>query len=254
MASARPSKAYKGGGGFLNNVDGTIVDYVFTDKAPNSSTGGEWLFMKLSVLVDGAEAPVSTHLFAGAAERFLPLADKGRTLGGNDALGANTAAIKFLASVTANGFDENELPDDKVNYEAIIGRRARFVQEIDQQATDKLGKRKATNGKEYNRTQLTVSAVYPSTNAKTVTKAAGKPNGKVVEQSVDEVATETLLAILADNDGSILKSKLPTKVAVKLGPKHPMRDEVRRTIFSEEFLNSEQGWGYDAKSQTIVAA
>jgi hypothetical protein len=253
MASARPSKAYRGGGGFLNNVDGTIKDYVFTDKAPNSNESGEWLYLKLSVLVDGAEAPVSTHLFAGAAERFLPLADKGRTLGGDNALGANTPAIKFLESMTANGFDENELPDDKVNYEAIIGRRARFVQQVDEEANKKIGKRKVGD-KEYNRTQLTVSAVYPATTGKTVTKAATKPNGKAIEQSVEEVAAETLLAILNENDGSILKSKLPTKVAVKLGPKHPMRDEVRRTIFSDEFLNSEQGWGYDSKSQTIVSA
>jgi hypothetical protein len=139
MASARPSKAYRGGGGFLNNVDGTIKDYVFTDKAPNSNESGEWLYLKLSVLVDGAEAAVSTHLFAGAAERFLPLADKGRTLGGDNALGANTPAIKFLESMMANGFDENELPDDKVNYEAIIGRRARFVQQVDEEANKKIG-------------------------------------------------------------------------------------------------------------------
>jgi len=254
MASGRPSQAYRcnSGGKFSpNNVDGTIVSTRF-------GVQGNGVMFYPTIQVDGAE-PVELFQLLGNTEHFT-VAKDGKSVTGDRSPQASVAAMRFITTLVEKGFDENLLPEDRIDFTAIEGARVRFGQEVDEKRNAKLGKRTYTgrDGKEReaDNTNTIVVAYYGGgkTAAKTVTKAASKPNGKAVDQSVEEVAAETLLAILADNDGSILKSKLPTKVAVKLGAKHPMRDEVRRTIFSDEFLNSEQGWGYDSKTQTIVAA
>jgi hypothetical protein len=54
------------------------------------------------------------------------------------------------------GFPESSLPEDAINFEAIIGTRVRFVQVIDEAAKKKGLKQKAKNGKEYDRTRPSV--------------------------------------------------------------------------------------------------
>lgn len=186
---ARPS-SFKKGGGFLNNVDATIVDYEFTDdiitkdgreefkagKYKNSKGQVKERFHALNgiltVLVDGATEPVTTTLFAGGAEDF-DVSDEGHTLtpvqeGGS--IGANTGWGKLISSLCApegtqgeNGFPEENFPgdDEPINFEAMIGTRVRLTQKKDEEATTKYGKRKSKDGKkEYDRTDLVVDEVY----------------------------------------------------------------------------------------------
>ena len=63
MAGARPS-SFKAGGGFLNNVDGVIVNYEFTTEFPGSSGRASKkksdfspLYCVLSAQIDGADDP-----------------------------------------------------------------------------------------------------------------------------------------------------------------------------------------------------
>jgi hypothetical protein len=253
MASGRPSAAASGGGGFLNNVAGVITNYEFTNVAPGNTEPGNQTFLQVFVRQDGAEADVSRKLFYGNAENFTIL-DKGKSLQSERAPFSKFPGMRFIISLCKHGFDETLFPEDKINYEAMIGTRARFVQVVDEYSTKKLGKQEGKDGKEYDRREPEVAEVLAMPQAKVTRAANGKTNGKAVESSIEDVATETLLNILADNGGELLKSKLPTKVAVKLGNKHPQRDAVRKLIFSEDFLQSENGWNYDAKSQQIALA
>ena len=121
---------------------------------------------------------------------------------------------------------------------------------------------------------LVVDQVYELPGAKSASKANGKSavagkaakpatkaNGKVVkaaeadESDVETLATETLLSILADTDGSIPKSKLSLKVLTKL-MKHPQREAVRKLIYTDDFLSAVEGVEYDAsdKNQTVSLA
>ena len=166
-----------------------------------------------------------------------------------------------------------ELPEDgePVNFEAIIGQRIRLVQEKDERATEKAGQRvDKKTGKKYDRTTTVVAAVYeadekPATAAKstkTTGKAAkpavvarvSKANGKAADDHMDR-AVEVLQEILAEADGSIARSKLSLAVTKKL-MKDPLREDLRKLIFSEEFLNTENGWSYDgtSKAQTVSLA
>lgn len=302
MAGARPS-GFKKGGGFLNNVDGVITGYEFTTEFPGAESrpakkSGKDdfnpLYAILKVRVDGADEDVATTLFAGSADDF-EIEDDGHTLTPVDdsvGLRANTDWARLLTSLVDAGFPESNLPEDRINFEPIIGTRVRFKQERDEAAMVKAarsyrtsngkfnerGEKKGKDGKYYPLTYVVVEAVLAlpgsgTTKGKPAAKAvagkptpvkgatkpvAGKANGKV-QEDLTALADETLQAILADNDGEIMKSKLPVKIAQKLGVKHPHREEVRRLIYSDEYLVEAAERGvvlYDPsdKTQTIYAA
>ena len=149
-----------------------------------------------------------------------------------------------------------------------MGRRGGLVQRTNVEDTKRLGKRKdKKTGKEYDRQDLVVDQVYdlPGVEtksngksakpvaAKAAVKTTGKPNGKVVEPESDDVedlAKSTLLDILTDADGKIAKSKLSMKVLTKL-MKHPQREDVRKLIFTDDFLELEDGWAYNKAKQLV---
>lgn len=281
MSGARPS-TFRKGGGFLNGVDGEVTGYEFTTEFPNSTVdnkrkkGSDFtpLYAVLSVRVDGGDEDVTTTLFVGSADDY-EIESEGHTLvpvEEGTSLWASADWSKLVASMVEAGMPDTDLPEDEINFEAIVGRRFRFVQVKDAEATEKRGKRKdKKTGKEYDRTSLQVSEYYGEATktaatktksaapaAKTATRAAGKPNGKAVEVNLTEDADAAILAVLADNDGSISKRSLPVKLAQKVGPKAPNAADVRRLAYSDEHLldMAERGlitYDQSSKAQTLEA-
>jgi hypothetical protein len=280
---ARPS-SFKKGGGFLNNVDAVIVGYEFTDEfngepfkpGKDPKTKKERfhsLNVLLTVRVDGADENESTTLFAGGFDDFS-IEDDGKTLVPNEEgheLGANTGWAKFVTALCEAGFPETNLPEDRINYESIIGTRVRLVQRDDEEMKRQGKKRKdKKTGKEYPYQNLVVDQVYELPNAAPA-KGKGKTNGKVTsapavksgktngsvklaetpEVDLEQLAKDTLGSIVADAGGSIAKSKLSMKVLTKL-MKHDNREDVRKLIFTDEFLSLEDGWNYD-KAKGLVS-
>jgi hypothetical protein len=277
---ARPSSFKKGGGGFLNGVDGVISGYQFTDEfageafKPGKVNGKDKfhsLYCLLSVRVDGADEDVTTTLFVGGADDWT-ISEDGHTLepveDGRE-LGANTSFAKVITSLVESGFPETNLPEDSINYEAIIGTRARFVQKVNVEDTKKLGKRKdKKTGKEYDRMDLVIDQVYslPGTQGAAATAPAAAPKAaaagkkaakapKAVAEPVDVAAlsTETLMGILGDSDGSIQKNKVSLKV-IKVLNGHPQREAVRKWLFSDENLSSIDGVAFDTATGIISVA
>lgn len=275
---ARPSSFKKGGGGFLNGVDGVISDYQFTDefngvpfKAGKDPKSGKERFHSLNVLlsvrVDGATEDVTTTLFAGGADDF-EVEDDGHTIvpveDGRE-LRANTAWGKFIISLVASGFPEAMLPEDAINYEPIIGTRSRFEQVVNVEDTKKLGKKKdLKTGKEYDRKDLLITQVYdlakPATksNGKAASPAKGKA-AKAATVDVSELAGATIIAILQANGGSIPKNRVHLKVltspVLKATPEQ--RKPVQEWLLDEDNLKTLADEGvivWNAKAQTIEAA
>lgn len=256
---ARPS-SFKSGG-FLNNVDGVITGYEFSTKGPGGESD-DWVFMRLDVRQDGADADVSTHLFMGGQDS-MEISDDGKTVTA-DGVGANTGVGKFIISLVDAGFPETDLPEDEINYMPIVGARVRFTQQKNEKATAKYGKRKSKNGRgEYDRTDLVVSKFYGMVEvgkgksaSKTVTKAAGKPNGKAKEVDLTDDADAILHEILgAAKDGAMPKAKLPLALnKYFVANKHDHADELRRLVYSEDFLARENGWTFDQSSKNQVVS
>lgn len=282
---ARPS-SYKKSGGFLNGVDCVITDYQLTDEfngepyKPGKIKGSDGKLMDrphslnvlLSVRVDGAEEDTTTTLKAAGEFDAWEVSEDGHTVTPvEDGLefSANAAFSKFMASLCnpseGKGFPEELLPEDTFNFEAIIGTRLRLVQQTDIERTKKFGKRvDKKTGKSFDRQDLVVEQVYelPAGSSSGVKAAKGKvaaaPKGKAkaVEpegDDLDQLAKDTLVEILAAAKGNtIAKSKLSMAVLTKL-MKHPQREDVRKLIFTDDFLTQEDGWSFDKAKQVVSA-
>ncbi len=266
MAGARPSTFRKGGGGFLDGVDGVIVNYQFTDEfngepfVPGKSAAGKErfhsLYARLSVRVDGAEEDTTTTLFAGGADDF-DISDDGYTLTSDEdkSLSGTTAWGKFIQSLVEAGFDENTLPEDSVNFQAIIGTRARFVQRVDAETTKKLGKKiDKKTGRAYDRKDLVVDNVYSvATPAKASKPAAKTAKGNAVKPAavdLTDLAVETLQSIVSKAGGKIAKSKLSMQVLKALVGR-PECEAVRKLINTDDFLSGVEGVEFDGTTVSV---
>lgn len=213
----------KKGGGFLDGVEGTIVDYEFTDDImtkegrqdfePGSYKGADgkkkerfhWMNCFLHVVPAGAKEPVITTLKAGGFDDF-EIEDDGKVLnpvneGGG--VGSNTDLGKFVASLIqpvdgGEGIDESVIEGDKVDLRPILGTRVKFVQVEDERAKAKGLKRHSKDGKkEYDIKNLKAAEVLevgdgtvatPGKKGGKPTATAGKTNtkGKQVEEGTEE--------------------------------------------------------------------
>ncbi len=176
-------------------------------------------------------------------------------------LGGGTAFAKLIQSLVEAGFDENLLPEDEINYQAIIGTRVRFTQQKDEAGTAKLGKRvDKKTGKSYDRQDLVITNVYSLPEAPKASKggkAAVKPaagKGAKVGTAVDiaELATETLVNILTASKGkSIPKAKISMAV-LRLLAKHANREEVRGLLNNDAFLGDSDLWSFEDDVITLA--
>ncbi len=278
---ARPSTYKKGGGGFLNGVDGTITGYRWTDQfngedfVPGKKPGTKddkfhSLFMELSVRVDGADEDITQNLFAGNADDFdfedeLTL----KSAAGEDeecSIGANTAAGKFLQSLVDAGFSENKFSDDpnSVNLEPMVGSRVRFGQAVvmgkDGKPRKRIAKKGKFKGREFDDTTTIVEQVYEAAKGgKTKDAPKGGKKGKAEaepdeDESTEALATKFLLKVVTANKGKLAKGKLSMAL---LKPenglfKHPEREAIRKLLQSDKFLNTEDGWKYDDEKEVIT--
>lgn len=284
---ARPSTFKKGGGGFLNGVDGKISGYRWTDqfngedfvpgKKSKENGGGDKfhsLFMELSARADGADEDVTQSLFAGGWDDF-EVSEDGLTLtsadGGECSIGANTPAGKFVASLVEGGFKESRFSDDadSVNLEPMVGERVRFGQAVvlgkDGKPRKRVAKKGKFKGREFDDTTTIVEQVYgPSEatgkagkGAKADAKPAkkGKPApAEEEDDSLEAIATKFLVKIVTANKGKMTKGKVSMQL---LKPenglfKHPDREDIRKLLNSDKFLNTEDGWSYNEDKEIIT--
>jgi hypothetical protein len=243
------------------------------------------LNLEITVLPDGAKEAVTQSLFAGGWDDYV-VSEDGLTLtapnGGEVTIGADTAAGKLIITAIEAGFPEEDLDEDPniVNFEPMVNRRYRLVQRRNDEATRKYGKRvdKKNPKRSYDLTDLVVDQYYgvveaaARPTAKAAAKSAAAPakktspaattaspskkaNGKATAPAAEDVsslATTTLLEVLSENDNSITKTKLGTKVLQRL-MKHPQRDDIRTWLFNDDNLAelSETGVTYDPASGVI---
>ena len=241
--------AIKKGGGFLNNVDGVLQSYSFEKKFKGEKKDGEWCYFVPTILVDGADDPIDQHLFIGANDRY-EVSDDGQELTMADespvSFGHSTPFGKLMDSLCEKGFPEDELPDiesgEPLNLTCLVGRRFRFKQEVDVEATKKLGKRVSGVGKgkrEYDRTNTVIEAVLD-----TKSGASGKPNGsgKKVKNTEDDLKTEAA-DVLRDVlvKGDVSRKNLALPIARALIKNTANRDALKAIILDEEWQD-EQEW------------
>lgn len=252
--------AIKRGGGFLNNVDGELKDYRFEARFKGEKKDGDNLYFVPEIQVDGADEPVDQHLYLGASERY-EISEDGKSLTMVDespvTFGYSIPFGLFMetlidAAEKAEGVDKGEsaleasLPNladgEALNLEALIGRRFRFKQEIDEKANEKFGKRKG-KGKNapkdgYNRTNTVIEAVLGDAKKG---KASSKPvaGGKKKASDEDDLNTEAadvLKDVLAK--GSVNRKNLSLPVTKAL-MKNENKDALKKIILDEDWQDEQ---------------
>ncbi len=283
MAGARPS-GFKKGGGFLNNVDAVWTSYRFTDdfngepfkdgKITFTDKSGQKKTMDkphslnayLGFTLDGAEDEVFTTLKVAGDFDEWEVSEDEQTIApvdGEKGLSANSAFSKFIYSLCnptdeTEGFPEDRLPEDAINYSACLGTRMRLVQRADAERTKEFGKKKTKQGKEFDRTDLLVETIYelPAVGGKVKGKATPvvKGKGKPTPQAPDlsDIATDALRQVIEANGGSIQKSRLRVKLLTLLKDED-QRDEVIKLIYDDKFLAAVDGVAYDKAKGTLDA-
>lgn len=236
----------KGGGGFMNNVDGVITRIAFTTE-PDFGSGaqapkgdGTPLWCELTAQIDGAEKPESTHLFVGMNGDEFVISEDGQTLTPTEdgvGLWGGTAFAQFYDSAVENGLtDVDPAEDGSLNFGHVVGARVRFVQVKDEAAMKRAaknyrtskgkineqGQKKGKDGKYYDIRTLQIEKVYaegvsvssakPKAGATkaakaTATKLAAKTKATAAPD-VAEFAQDTLLSVLAKNPDGLPKTKL----------------------------------------------
>lgn len=279
---ARPS-TFKRGGGFLNNVDGTITGYQFTDEfngeafVPGKNSDGKPKFhglnFVLSVRVDEATEDVSTNLFAGGFDNY-DVSEDGLTLtnpeGGPCFIGSNTALGKLLDSWVAAAGHENDFDDDpdSVNFESLIGRRARFIQanisaedEAKLVRAGKNPKRVGKDGKAYNRQNLQIGSVYDASKLTSKSKAPAIPvraakatKGKALSDGVANRGGEVLKTLLGKAKDNVIARDELTMLILKAMPRDPQRDAVLAHLAKVENVVQYDFVVYDEANEQIGLA
>ena len=280
MAS-RPAKLSEGGGGKFNGVDGVITGYEFTTTHPFAKGGRSTsdfspLYGVLSARMDSAKEDDIDVMLVGSADDF-EVSDEGKTLtpvDGVNGVWSKSQWGKFIASLEKLGCEtENaDYAEGVYNYEPIIWRRVRFVQE---QQFDKAGKLKRRMGKgrdgkprEYDDTTTVVVADYgvvettkKGAKGAATTRAAGKANGAATEVDLTDKADEALVGLLDKFGGSAPKAKLVSAPAQLFLKKNfaEHSDELRKMLYDDDYINEAVKRGviseYDqsSKLQTLTA-
>lgn len=271
---------FKGGGGFLNNVVGTIIGTSF-DTLTGTGDKGPWtkLSMEISVLQDGQTEPVQTFLDGGflyEEDGAALSADKLTIEGGDGAvIQGRSEVAQFIGSLVKAGFPEASLDENGRNFQGLVGARVKFVKVKDEERTQRQGKQKGKDGKgEYDYQQLRVSEVLASDPkaAKAATAAAkkaapAKTKGAAKAAPAADVdytgADEALTAVLNESaEGQVEKGTLSSSVvkyALAKGMSGADREALRKLVTSEAYLASaaERNLiviGGDAKKPIIVKA
>ncbi len=252
------------------STEGVITDYAFMDTFPfgdgDKDDDNDNIYMLLEVTPDGADEPNKRSLYLGSGQ-YLKIEDDGKTLVSSDDDGTprlydGGEVFKFIESLEAAGFPaESRFPDineeKKINFEGMIGTRIRVVNEIDEEATKKFGKRKVTKGKhkgkEFNRTFTKVTKVFdvadeaPAKGKKTSTKVNTKgKKAEVADDDEDEVpaisnkvADKFLVALVkAQPKGTLDKTGLAlaiSRYAQKIKMDTDDRDAMRSHLVADEY-------------------
>lgn len=250
--SLKPSETTKGGG-LLDDEDVKIVEskFVMFDYGGKAQPVPALLW-KLDAM-DGSE-PVAQYWSMGKATDWIP-SDDGKELvpiGRATQLVESSNGMVLIGSAVNAGFPESKLGDDVTIFEGMECHVNRIA----------APERKGMVSKKENQTILTVSKIHKlpwekdadkekskstSTKSKSRKSSKSKPGGpenSSDERSVEDIATEFLLNLLADEarmaqypDG-IPKARLAPEAFGAFPASDPNRSAVVQTVFKDEFLNS----------------
>lgn len=265
----------KAGGGFLNGVAGTIVGVALDSKTWPAKKGKDeytTFSLELQIKQDGADEAVQQFLQGGFLHDEDTISDDGKNIETEKDVVDETSELGiFLASVVEAGFDEANLGNLR-NFDGLVNQRFTFKRtEENPFKKAKPGKTKDGREVEFKDKYLQVSeylgeaAPVKGSKSKPAAKAASKPaakaNGAAKNADADaqiSQAEDVLLGVLASAGKAVDRAGLSAKIvrystenkfADDADEHNAIRESLRKLIGSEDFLNRQNGWTFDAKAK-----
>jgi hypothetical protein len=256
------------GGGLFDDVDAVVTTAEFTDEAPegyNVEGDVELKFFRLGLRIDGADADVQQSYPLGAKTSasfdivddggaLRPTAD-GARINGNSKFGI------FMSALKTAQFPVSKLGGPGGSIKNLVGTRAHFNRIAD---PERKGLQTGRKEKKYPESTLCVSKVHAlpgeavkaakgaKKDSKPAAAVASAPAAAPAGGDLNEAAEQTLVSVLMGNNGSIEKAKLALAVVKEIG-QHPKKAELGKLIFSNEFLQKQNGWTFDGKVVSLAA-
>lgn len=277
--------ALKGGGLFTG--DGTLGQFTFSAIAPGDKKAGKWAYVVLAFKADGKEKEDTQHLFLGGADQYqfeeggteaVSIDEKTGEPTPKSRIGKKTPAGLFFRTLyaAADAADtdlDTVLPNidegEALDFSALAGARVSLGQEIDVKATKDLGKRKGSDGNEYDRTNTIVETFYSLDDDAAPAKPAAGKGAKAGKSKADDTAARDkadaiVLQLIADAKKADKKNKTgetPTSkfkmAALRALGKDSDKDAVQKLLADEGYRTDavERGvFSYDADEETVSEA
>lgn len=264
--------AVKKGGGFLVG-DGTLAGYEFSRKFHGETKNGDWVYLVPSILMDGADEPVTQHLFLGGADRY-EISDDGQELSGDSIKFGGTPAGRLIESMLDAGDKagvnlEEDLSDidagEPLSLAGIVGRRFTFGKEIDVKGNEKRGKKPRVKdgqkvldpktGKQImdDRTNMIITAVLGMSNGNG--SKSTKPATKGIKVDLSDEAEAILRDIVENQEVSAKNLALfVAKKLMKLSTQDkPKAEALKAKILDVDFQDALSWFTKDKKGMLSVS-
>lgn len=257
--------SFRGGGGFLNDVDGTIVGLKVSTETPFPNADS-YFYGTITVKVDGKDAPDSTSLFMGGTEaEFTSVEGNEAAVESVDGRGPSRGTpwadfVNSAEDVDHPGCQADDPNEAIFDYSPLLYSRFRFKQQqldaAELATLKRKGKpttRKDKTGKEWPLTKLIVTA-YLGQDAPAAPK--GKPAAKGAAD-VSALGAEVLKGILARAPGkAIAVAKLSTPIlqAMLKHEQKAQKEVVRKFLMTASNLEGLAGFKYDQETDTVSLA
>jgi hypothetical protein len=241
--SFRPSDQVEGGGllddAVVTWTSARFVMWDYNGKAPMSPA------LKVEMKTEDGVDHIQ-YWSAGNSKDWSPSSDGKRLLKTGDAKGINSNSNLGLLinSVVNAGYDESKMSDDISQFD---GMKCHMIQ-VAAPKRSGLSQQPRADGKVYEPTILIVDQIELMPGEKAAAKpAAGKAatgGGGGGDDAVRDKATEVIMGILMES-GPTARKSLPQLVFKAMADDDPLRGDVSKLAFNEEFLKSEGvPWNY----------
>jgi hypothetical protein len=246
-------------GGLVDDIDVTLTKLRFM---PFDYQGKSDPILALLVQMKDADGTEYEQYYsAGDPKRYTIIQD-GKAIAsitGGGSLVKSSNASQFINSIVNSGFSKNLLgAGDVTAFEGTNCHVRRVAQEkragLTQQA-DASGREKTillvTKINSLPGEKMGKGTAAKATAAKATAAAPAASNGS---GELTDRAVEIVMGILAENGGTILKSKLPTAV-FQAAKDDPNKGKLSNLAFSPEFLGAEgRPWSFNAAEGTVALA
>lgn len=274
--------ALKGGGLFTG--DGTLGQFVFSAIAPGEKKAGKWAYVVLAFKADGKEKEDTQHLFLGGVKQYqfeeggteaISVDEKTGEPTAKSRIGKKTPSGLFFRTLVAAADEASIdidalLPDidagEALDFSALVGARVSLGQEVDVKATADLGKRKGSDGNEYDRTNTVVESFYSVADGDAKPAKGGKSGGKAKKEDTAardkaDAFVQELIAAAQKADKKNKTGETPVSkfkmAALRALAKDEDRDAVIKLLGSEAYRTDaaeRDVFAYDADGETVAEA